>query len=142
VVINVKPAAIPEGAKLSLTGSGLRPGSEAAFEIHSTVASLGKTTVNADGTFTYETSLPAGVDPGSHEVIVTGTDQQGRATTQSFPVSVLGPTPTAPPAPAAAPSVAANDQVAYTGNNSGPLAFAATLALLVGSVLLVRTRRD
>jgi Tol biopolymer transport system component len=140
----VNPKTIADGGTITLTGSGFQPGTEASFELHSNITSLGKTTVNANGTFTYQTPTPPGTEPGNHEVFVTGTNQQGKPATLSAPLTILGPTPTAAPAPPTpAPSVLGTEEVAYTGNSTttGPLTAGAIAIILLGTLLIIQNRR-
>jgi Tol biopolymer transport system component len=140
----LNPTTIPNGGTITLTGGGFQPGTEANFELHSTITPLGKTTVNANGTFTYHIPTSAGVEPGNHEVFVFGTNQQGKPTTLSVALSILGPTPTAAPTPPnPAPSVLGTEEVAYTGNSTtaGPITAGAMAMILTGAYLLIHTRR-
>jgi hypothetical protein len=142
--LEVNPKTVPGGATITLTGSGLQPGTEASFELHSTITPLGNTTVNTNGTFTYQTPTPPGVALGSHEVFVIGTNQQGKPTTLSVALTILGPTPTAAPTPPTpAPSVLGTEEVAYTGNSTttGPITAGAIAMILTGAYLLIHNHQ-
>jgi Tol biopolymer transport system component len=141
---NVGPTTIPIGGTITLTGSGFQPGTEATFELHSTITPLGKATVNPNGTFTYQSPTPPLAEPGTHEVVVNGISQQGKPATLSAPLTILGPTPTAAPTPPTpAPSVLGTEEVAYTGNGTtaGPITAGAMAMILTGAYLLIHNRQ-
>jgi hypothetical protein len=78
-----------EGEKLTITGDG-PPGSSVSAELHSTPIPLGQTVVNSGGTFSLPVVIPAGVDPGSHNIVVTITPPDTAPATAEAPVTIAG----------------------------------------------------
>ena len=95
---NDKPA---PGQNVTLTGSGLPPGSTVNGELHSDPLPLGTTKVGDDGTFTLNTHIPNTVEPGAHHYVVTVTPLEGEPQTSEIPVTVTTAQETAITPPAA-----------------------------------------
>ena len=77
------------GQNVTLTGSGLPPGSTVTGELHSDPLPLGTTMVKDDGTFTLNTHIPNTVAPGAHHYVVTVTPLEGEPQTSTIPVTVI-----------------------------------------------------
>jgi hypothetical protein len=97
-----------EGEKLTITGNG-PPGSAVSAELHSTPIPLGQTVVNSGGTFSLPVVIPAGVDPGSHTIVVTITPPDTASATAEAPVTIAG-----------AADAAANDDAAIRAARNVP----------------------
>jgi hypothetical protein len=78
------------GEKITISGDG-PPGSGVAAELHSTPIPLGSTTVKSDGKFSMNVVIPAGVDPGSHAIVVTITPPGDAPATAEAPVIIADP---------------------------------------------------
>ena len=90
--------------QFSLQGSGYTPGSPVYASLHSSnPVSLGAATVNADGTFTLVTQIPAGTPVGDHTVGVTGVASDGSLENTDSPVTLDATVPDAPAAVSATP---------------------------------------
>lgn len=61
------------------TGYGFLPGSTASIWIMSTPAKLGTAIVGADGTFTSNFTVPAGLPAGAHTIQLQGLDYNGES---------------------------------------------------------------
>jgi hypothetical protein len=85
------------GEELTIAGDG-PVDSRVSAELHSTPIPLGSTTVTADGTFSMLVKIPAGVDPGSHEIVVTITPPSEAPATAGAPVTIADPNAAAPTA--------------------------------------------
>jgi hypothetical protein len=83
------------GEELTIAGDG-PVDSRVSAELHSTPIPLGSTTVTADGTFSMLVKIPAGVDPGSHEIVVTITPPSEAPATAGAPVTIADPNAAAP----------------------------------------------
>lgn len=123
--LTVPSGPVTTGSDQTFTASGLLPGTDATFVLHSNPIVLGTVTVSSTGVATLTTALPSGVT-GSHTVIVTGTSADGTAVTLSQGITIADPAAT----------------LSRTGapDLSGLLVLAGA-ALLGGAVLLLMTRR-
>ena len=65
------------GAPIQLTGGGLLPNSVWTAELHSTPVTLATGFTDASGNFWMLSNLPATVEPGKHQIILTGTAPDG-----------------------------------------------------------------
>lgn len=117
-----QPAA---GMPVAVSGTGLLAGSTVTVIVQSDPQVVGTTTVATSGAFGMTVLIPAGLEPGNHRVIVTGTDPNGLPVNSQTPFvvgadgSVLSinnspipsptptpvpPDPTPPPAPTPVPA--------------------------------------
>ncbi|MWB98650.1 hypothetical protein [Agromyces seonyuensis] len=91
------------GGDLEFDGSGAPPGTVIAVVLHSDPVLLGAATAGADGAFVFRSAIPASIEPGSHQLVLTATTPDGDEQSTTFPVVVLAPPVDAPPEPAPAP---------------------------------------
>jgi hypothetical protein len=121
--------------RVSVSGSGLVPGSQADVWAFSTPTLLGVVTVGADGTFAATFDLPAGLAVGQHTLQVNGIRADGASYSAATGVVVEA-------APVAAVSTpAATGALASTGAGSSDLGLLSLLSVLLGAALVVIARR-
>jgi hypothetical protein len=112
-------------ARLTVRGTGLRPGSSVTITAHSTPVLLDVATASLTGTVTWDGRLPADLGDGDHtiDVLATGTDGNAVGRASSFAVSggVLSRIGAAVAGPAPKPA-----PVAGTATTTGRTASAAT----------------
>lgn len=121
---------VSAGGRLTITGMGFKPGSSASFTLHSTPVNLGTATVDAQGVATLGVTLPAGVAPGQHSVVIDGVGVDGKARQLSAALTIT-----------AAATAPAADDLATTGAKSTLMIGGAALALIVGLLAMAATRR-
>ena len=92
LVSTTSPA--PDGF-ITVTGSHYTPGTTVTILLHTTVYQLGTATVQADGTFSVQVQMPAGITPGHHVLTVTGGDPDCPA--DPIPLEIGGERPPKPP---------------------------------------------
>lgn len=80
--------AVP-GQSLTVTATGLDPGTSASAVAQSTPISLGTKTVAANGSVSFTFTVPADFEPGAHSVTITGT-KAGAPTTLTVNFTVVG----------------------------------------------------
>lgn len=119
------------GGKLTITGTGFKPGSKVSFTLHSTPVLLGTATADAKGVATLAVTLPADVAAGAHSIVVDGVGVDGKPRQLSIALTIT----------AAATTPAAEDDLANTGANNTALGGAAVLLLLAGTAVFVLNRR-
>lgn len=149
------------GAQVQLAGAGLRPGSPWTAELHSTPVTLASGTADADGTFWLLGSLPAGVEPGRHRVVLSGIAPDGSPVTSTVWITVtaagtLGyvstvaaePAPAGPAQPvatgvqdAAVAGAQARSGLARTGAEPATLLTLGAGLVVVGGAVVVTARR-
>lgn len=123
-------------AQVDLGGNSLQPFSPWSAEVHSTTVTIGSGTTDANGSFSYTASLPSGLEAGSHQIVLTGTDQTGKTWTQVvlFTVSASGTITSVTDANG-------NALLASTGVDPTLPAAGGLLLALAGLVLLRRRRQ-
>ena len=78
-VVDVRPGARPQGAKVVVLGEGLAPGSPVRATLFSQPQEIGMVTADGRGLAVLESAIPAGLDPGQHVVDVRATAADGSA---------------------------------------------------------------
>jgi len=140
--LKVKVGQLLAGKEVDYNGEGLMAESEYVLELHSVVVELGSGNTDADGNFTDMVTLPDGIEPGPHRIILRGTDPEGNPVERIAYIyvdddgrllakSFKGP-------------ISESDLLAATGLSTyDPLVTAsmAGIALMLGTVLLYRRNR-
>jgi hypothetical protein len=118
-------AALTTGDSVTIRGVGFLPNSTIQAVIYSTPTPLGSFTVDAAGAFEIEVTIPDGLHAGEHSLVVSGLDPSGNPRYLRTDVTVSAP----------------EDLLAYTGATVTGPAIGGLAAIVVGSGLLVASRR-
>ncbi len=152
------------GDELVVRASDLPAGAEAVVELHSTPIVLGRGIVDANGDLAVTVTIPEGVTPGEHEIVVRLLDAGAEVAPIRVPVTIAAPIVTPPvveppvvqppaiapvaPAPvavapaAAAPSAGGAGQLPRTGLDTLlPMLLLGAALLLVGAAARRRSAR-
>ena len=78
-----------DGARITVRGQGLRPGSSTEVTVHSDPIVLDEIVVPASGSFEQDVLLPH-LEDGEHRIVVSGTTDEGVAIERQFPFAVSG----------------------------------------------------
>jgi uncharacterized repeat protein (TIGR02543 family) len=133
------------GAPVTVSGAGLKEGSDYTGILRSTPVLLVGGTVDSSGAFSDTGAFPTGLSAGQHTVTLSGTGANGSAvsTVAYLTVSTTGTvTYLSYSAAEAVTAVTATAALAETGVDGAPLGFAALLLLLAGAALVVSRRRS
>jgi LPXTG-motif cell wall-anchored protein len=87
--IGTSSSSVQNAGSTTVMGAGWQPGTTVALTIASTPQSIGSASVQSDGTFSQDVTIPC-LDPGTHTISGSGTDASGAANTSSTSVSVVG----------------------------------------------------
>lgn len=102
------------GDRVTLSGSGLPPGSSVQFELHSAPVALGSATVTAGGNLSYAATIPAAAEAGRHHVVGILTPPGGVPSTAEAPIQVAS-TAGAVPAEGGSPGASGPEGSSATG---------------------------
>lgn len=116
------------GGSLTVTGSGFCPTCTITLTIHSTPVTLGTTTSDANGNFSTSVSIPSDTAPGNHTIVATDPDGD----TASTAILVAG---------SVGPTVAASSGLAFTGADISAVSAIGAIALALGGMLILTSRR-
>lgn len=142
-----QPASALFGQKVDVVATGFAPASFVDVSLHSSPVLLGSGQVGADGTATFQVTIPAsGIEPGAHHLVASGFTAQGApaaAVRQITLAAAPAPKPT-PPAPDGGGSNRAADgnRLASTGSDAdrGQPLWAAAILLTVGAAAVTAAR--
>lgn len=140
--LKVRVGQLLAGKDVEYNGEGLMPESEYVLELHSVVIELGSGITDAEGTFTDTITLPEGIEPGPHEIVLRGTDPDGN-TLERIAYIYVGDDGRLLAKSFRGP-ISESDLLASTGvvgYSPVSVSIVAVLALLTGSVLVFRRRR-
>ena len=137
---------VVQGTSVDISGSGYRPGSLIDLTIYSTPTRLGTVTVEADGSFSANFPIPAGIEPGDHTIKIDGTSAAGELTTVSVGVRVLpksqeSSVEEADPSPTATNSAGLSDGSGLINGTTGVVLGALLVLLLLGFMVVAARRR-
>jgi titin len=121
------------GCAVTTTWSGYAPGSTVTIEFFSTPVILGGATADANGTATFDATIPSGASPGEHKFVGTGVDPQGKPLTESLQILITGPSPVT--------GTPGASELAKTGTDLLAPAGLGAAALGVGALLFLAIRR-
>ena len=132
----------PVGGTVDVFGQGWGGDVPITVELHSTPHVVGTTRSDAPGTFSVSVRIPADTQPGTHHVVVTGQDSQGRTVSVTRPVTVLaaGAAPETGSGPGARPTFGALP-LPRTGAEAAYVAGIGALLLLGGVLSSLAGRR-
>lgn len=119
-------------ASVDLNGTGLAANSAWHAEIHSSPQTFASGITDSSGNFSNTGQLPANLATGQHEIILYGTTPSGDTWTRVLYVTINGNS--------VVTAIWNADSLAETGSNLALPLGAAMLALLAGTVLVVRRR--
>lgn len=140
--LKVRPGQLLAGKEVEYNGEGLMPESEYVLELHSVVIELGSGITELDGTFTDTITLPEGIVPGPHEIVLRGTDPDGN-TLERIAYIFVSDEGTLLAKSFRGP-ISESDLLASTGFTAydpAMVGFLAGFAMLGGAVLLARRRK-
>ncbi len=106
------------GSQLTVSGSGFAPGATVTITLHSDLVVLGTTTADVHGEYSLTVIVPAGTEPGSHQIVATGIGPSGGQTFSLTSLTIAASVaPTAADAGAQAAATAVGGEVAarFTG---------------------------
>ena len=126
---NTSTCSASSGCSLTLSGSGFQPGETVGLTFNSTPVSLGTTTANSSGGFTFSVTIPAGEPAGNHTIVATG---ESSGTTASFAITLTAAT-TAAPSPSGG--------LAFTGADISALVGVGAVVIALGGLLVLASRR-
>jgi len=135
-------------ATLSVSGANLVPGSDYTVVLFSEPVVLARGVIDATGTLSFSTKLPAGVEPGAHRLVLTVVAPDGSVASETVWFTVLssgiiGAVSLVEAVPYAEPAAAGSRVLASTGADRWLVAKGSTLAalLLAAGIALVLVRR-
>lgn len=114
------------GGSLLVTGNNFVPNEGITLLLHSTPVTLGTTTADSIGTFSITVTIPTNTSPGVHQIVAAGATGDSATTT----LTVEGTVP-----------VAATSGLAFTGADVAAVSGIGALALALGGVLILVSRR-
>jgi LPXTG-motif cell wall-anchored protein len=137
--IGTSSSSITNAGSTTVMGAGWQPGSTVALTIASTPQSIGSASVQSDGTFSQNVTIPC-LDPGTHTISGSGTSSSGTANTASTSVTVVGTCGANGGTPGGAPG---SGTLPHTGGSdtSGVVTLASGLILLGAVVVIALSRR-
>jgi titin len=118
-------AALTGGQTVTLRGEGFLPNSTIQAVIYSTPTPLGSFDTDENGAFEIEVTVPDGLHAGEHSLVVSGLDSNGNPRHLRTDVTVPG----------------SGELLAYTGASVVGPAIGGLAAVVVGSGLIVLSRR-
>jgi LPXTG-motif cell wall-anchored protein len=127
--VGTPASSVGNGASTTVSGSGWQAGSTVALTIASTPQSLGSATVQSDGTFSKDVTLPC-VESGTHTITASGTGSDGTSQTATSTISVTGSC-----------SSSGGGTLPHTGSSAAALFTVAAAVGLLGAALVIVTRR-
>lgn len=128
--VNSTSSSTTPGGSLVVSGANFDPDEGITITLHSAPVTLATTTDGASGSFSVTVTIPTDIAPGTHTIIATDASGDSASTT----LVVTGPTPS--PATATATS-----GLAFTGADIAALSGVGALALALGGMLLIVSRR-
>ena len=146
--VTVKPSTVEAGKTITVKGTGFAPESAVTLTLHSEPVEVGTATVDENGAFSAEVTVPANTEAGDHTVVAeSGTP----VVSAPAPLTVTAPAaPTADPsaspsvqpsaAPAPAPEQGGKGGLARTGTNALIAVAAALIAAGAGTAFIRRSR--
>jgi titin len=120
-----KTGEVVKGHEVKLHGTGYMPNSLVSVIIYSTPQVLTAVTTDASGSFDVTVTVPAGLASGRHTLVAAGVDPAGQTRYLNLPITVT----------------AGTAELAYTGASIVGPGVAGLLALVVGTGLLIVSRR-
>ena len=157
IVFDVGVGAEVAGARVTVRGAALEPGSSTMFTVHSDPIVLGTVVADAQGSFSEDLLLPAGLEEGDHSIVGQGTSNGGagvyRVTSfavEGGKITRIGPRPATAPAevvtedeaPVSAEVVSSvADPTSSGGGSSKKKLVLAILLLAAGGAAFVVVRR-
>lgn len=124
---------------ITVTTTGLLPGSDATFTLYSDPVVLGTVVADDDGNATLVFDLPSGTTIGAHEIVTTGTNENGIAEEETI---VLNVTSCAPGGDTGASGGSDDDgALARTGTDVSTPVRAAVVVFAAGAALLLVSRK-
>jgi titin len=146
--LTVNPDMVTAGGKVTLSGEGFAPGSNATAGMYSTPVTLGVGTANAQGVMSVDVTIPSGTT-GSHTLILLGSDNSGGVVALTKTITVIASTSTPTPTPTDTSTTDPTDDPDNPGTlpQTGPGDFTMTLvwalvALQIGLIVAVRASRS
>ena len=131
--VSVNTSTVAPGGSITVTAEGFKAGSTVQFTIESTPQSLGSVTASSSGVAVLTTKVPAGIEAGPHTIRATGIAPDGSPLNVTTTITVSGS--------AAGGDGDDGNGLANTGSNSGLLGVVGALAVVIGGVALVASRR-
>lgn len=119
-------SSVPRGGTLSVNGSGFGAGVEVTLTMFSAPVELGRVTTDASGRFATSVRIPEDATPGTHRMVATWTDVDGRSYSRSASFRVTD-------------SVV--DPLARTGSDLPTSGLAAGAGMVVAATVLLYLRR-
>jgi titin len=116
---------VVKGQQVKLHGTGYQPNSLVSVLVYSTPQVLTTVMTDASGSFDVTVTVPAGLPNGHHTLVAAGVDPSGQTRYMNLPITVT----------------AGEAELAYTGASIVGPGVAGLLALVVGTGLLIVSRR-
>lgn len=116
---------VVKGHDVKLHGTGYQPNTLVSIIVYSTPQVLTTVMTDASGSFDVTVTVPAGLPDGHHTLVAAGVDPAGQTRYMTLPITVT----------------AGKAELAYTGASVVGPSVAGLLALVVGSGLLIVSRR-
>jgi LPXTG-motif cell wall-anchored protein len=133
----VSQTSVQPGQTITVSGDGWQANSTITIHWLSTGAVLATTTVNSDGTFSAQVTIPSDATAGTHTIRVSGTNASGNAQSVDIAVTVQA----GDPGDDDGDDDRASGGLADTGGTFTPAAALAALLLVVGGGALFASRR-
>ena len=130
--VSVNTSTVAPGGSITVTAEGSKSGSTVQFTIESTPQSLGSAAANSSGVAVLTAKVPAGIEAGTHTIRATGIAPDGSPLNVTTTITVSG----------SAAGGGSGSGLANTGSNSGLLGVVGALAVVIGGLVLVASRRS
>ncbi|MDR2373481.1 MAG: hypothetical protein LBD77_05160 [Bifidobacteriaceae bacterium] len=138
--VNLDRAQVNPGERQRATGVNFQPGESVTAVMRSDPVALGTVVADADGTVTFEWTVPANIDPGQHQVELTG--QVSGAYSAGFQVAGANPPASSGAATPTSTASKAGGGLGVTGGVSvGTVAPLGLGLLIVGCLMVLAARR-
>ncbi|GEM_PF-6348206 len=122
------------GGSLTVTGNNFRAGEEITVELYSDPVAVGQTNADSTGSFSIVVTIPTDVTPGSHSIVANGSSGDSANTAIVVTGTIVSVTAKIVPA-------ASKSGLPLTGANIAMVSEVGVLAMALGGMLIVSTRR-
>ena len=123
------------GGSLTVTGNNYRAGEDdLTVELYSDPVAVGQTNADSTGSFSIVVTIPTDVTPGSHSIVANGSSGDSANTAIVVTGTIVSVTAKIVPA-------ASKSELPLTGANIAMVSEVGVLAMALGGMLIVSTRR-